>query len=143
MRTRMILFSMLLLNSVSGSGQEREGAQGVVGGALIDKEAASALGVVMDYDQAPRPVKITRPTYPKAAFKKGIEGTVNLEIVIDREGRVSKTRVLQSVPGLDEAALECVYAWTFKPAMKDGVAVATVAHAPITFSRSVKPKGRK
>jgi TonB family protein len=128
----MFLFSMLLLVTVPGFGQEPGGAQGAI-----------PPGAVMDYDQAPRPVKMTRPDYPDAAFEKGIEGTVTLEILIDREGRVSKARVLQSVPSLDDAAMKCVMRWRFKPAMKRGLPVETLAHAPITFRVSAKPQGRK
>lgn len=86
-----------------------------------------------DYDQPPRPVKITRPQYPTEAFDKKIEGVVMVEILIETSGRVSKARVIQSVPLLDEAAARSTCRWIFLPAMKDGQALPATAHAPITF----------
>ena len=58
---------------------------------------------------------------------------MELEILIDAKGRVVRSRIVQSVPELDAAALDCVRKWRFKPAMKAGRAVATVARAPIMF----------
>jgi TonB family protein len=55
-------------------------------------------------------------------------------IVIDVSGRVSETEVVESRPGLDEAALQCVKESRFQPARKAGVAVGTVAMAPVRFS---------
>ncbi len=86
-----------------------------------------------DYDQAPRPIHLTRPRYPEDAFERKIEGTVVLEIAIDEQGRVSKARTVVSIPALDKAALDCVKGWTFTPATKDGRPVATTVRAPVTF----------
>ena len=88
---------------------------------------------VLDYDAPPQVLEIQRPTYPRAAYDKRIEGTVLLELLIDSEGRVARSRVLQSVPGLDEAALACVQMWKFRPAVKGGTPVPTIAHAPVSF----------
>src|SRR5262249_48818122 len=89
---------------------------------------------VTDYDKAPKPIRITRPTYPRHAFDKKVEGKVVLEILIGTTGRVERARVVQSVPLLDEAALATVYEWTFEPAVKNGKQVATIALAPVDSS---------
>ena len=78
-------------------------------------------------------LEIQRPIYPRAAYDKRIEGTVLLELLIDSEGRVARSRVLRSVPGLDEAALASVQTWKFRPAVKGGKPVPTIAHAPVSF----------
>ena len=77
---------------------------------------------------------MTRPTYPFAAFQECVEGTVFLMIVIDKDGAVSEAEVLDSVPGLDDAALKCVRDWRFDPARSGDQAVPTIALAPISFS---------
>ena len=92
------------------------------------------------YDEPPRMIKNARPKYPLDAFNKSIEGTVELEILIDARGRVAHARVVKSIPLLDRAALQCVSRWQFAPARKDGDPVATLAFAPITFRISDKPK---
>jgi TonB family protein len=88
---------------------------------------------VPGYDKPPKPLHITRPQYPQDAFNAGKEGTVLVEILIDSKGRVAGSRVLQSVPGLDEAALRCTKDWTFEPAVRSGKPVSIFAQAPISF----------
>jgi protein TonB len=106
---------------------------GVPGGVLGGVLGGTGTGPVLDYDTAPRPIKITRPQYPQEAFVKKIEGTVVVEILIDSQGRVVRARVIQSVPLLDAAALQTVYQWVFQPAVKHGRPVPTIAHAPVAF----------
>jgi len=106
---------------------------GVPGGVLGGVLGGTGTGVVADYDTAPRPIKITRPQYPQDAFIKKVEGTVVVEIQIDSHGRVVRARIIQSVPLLDAAALQCVYQWVFQPAVKRGRPVAIIAQAPVAF----------
>lgn len=94
---------------------------------------AKALGLEMDYDHAPVPTHRQRPKYPKDAFDHRVEGTVQTLVAIDAKGRVADVEVLESVPGLDAAAVDCVEAWRFEPATKNGVSVGTVALMPIEF----------
>jgi protein TonB len=112
-----------------------EGGQvgGVPGGVLGGVIGGTGTGPVMDYDLAPRPIKLTKPQYPQEAFVKKIEGTVIVEILIDATGRVIRARIIQSVPALDKAAIQTVYQWVFSPAMKHGQPVATIANAPVAF----------
>jgi protein TonB len=106
---------------------------GVLGGVLGGVIGGTGDGPVMDYDSPPRLIKNVRPQYPQEAFVKKIEGTVLLEILIDRNGRVVQARVIQSIPALDTAARQTVLQWIFQPAMKHGRPVTTVAHAPVNF----------
>jgi protein TonB len=106
---------------------------GVPGGVLGGVIGGTGDGPVMDYDQPPRPIKITRPQYPQEAFVKKIEGTVIVEILIDSTGAVVRARILTSIPALDAAALQTVREWRFAPAIKHGRPVSTIAQAPVTF----------
>jgi protein TonB len=116
-------------------------AAGVVGGTVGGTLGGTIGGViggtgdspVMDYDQPPRPLKMTRPVYPQEAFIKKIEGIVTVEIYIGIDGRVGRARILRSIPQLDAAAIQCVQQWLFSPAIKGGRPVPTVANAPVTF----------
>ena len=114
---------------------------GVPGAALKGDLGGSVTLPAMDYDLPPHPIKITRPWYPQEAFQRKIQGTVVVEILIDSQGRVAHARVIQSVPLLDDAALQTVYQWTFQPAVKHGQPVPTIAHAPVAF-RISKTKGK-
>lgn len=109
------------------------GEVGGVPGGILGGVVGGTGDIVLDYDRPPQPVKLTRPTYPQEAFVKKIEGVVEVEIVIDASGRVTRARVVKSIPALDAAALACVREWVFAPAVKGGRPVATVARAPVTF----------
>lgn len=92
------------------------------------------LGIQLEVDENPKLIRQTTPRYPPDAFYKGIEGTVELEILIDKTGRVSRMRIVKSIPALDAAAVKCVMKWQFRPAQLHGQPVATIASAPVTFT---------
>jgi TonB family protein len=73
--------------------------------------------------QPPEQIRRVPAKYPKVAEMANVEGTVVIEAVIDEHGRVTKPRVLKSIPLLDAAALEAVRQWEFAPAQRDGVPV--------------------
>jgi protein TonB len=106
---------------------------GVFGGVLGGCVGCTGDGPVLDYDQPPRQLKMTKPVYPQEAFIKKIEGVVEVQILIDANGRVPYARVVRSIPQLDQAAIQTVMQWVFTPAMKKGRPVATWANAPVSF----------
>jgi len=93
---------------------------GVPGGVLGGVIGGTGDGPVLDYDQAPTLIHRPPLVYPQDAFVKKIEGTVVVEMTIDTGGHVVATRVIQSVPALDQAAREYVSRWQFTPAVKNG-----------------------
>jgi protein TonB len=108
-------------------------AGGVVGGVVGGCVGCDGNGPILDYDEAPRAVRQTKPQYPQEAFVKKIEGIVEVEFVIDAQGQVQSARVVKSIPMLDAAAIACIKQWIFTPAKKGGRAVATIARAPVAF----------
>lgn len=83
-----------------------------------------------------RPELIGKPVrqYPEVARKAGIQGTVIVEVVIDKEGCVRRPRILKGLPlGLDGAALAAVRSWTFQPATMDGRPVAVYYVLTVSF----------
>ncbi len=88
-----------------------------------------------EYDTPPKPVHISRPTYPPKAFDAKVQGQVLVEILIGEEGEVAHVELRESIPMLDEAALACVAQWTFEPARIGGARRATIANAPVRFRR--------
>jgi protein TonB len=86
------------------------------------------------FDKAPVVVKQVYPAYPELARQAELEGTVVLKVGIDEFGRVEEARVLESVPGLDQAALDAIYQWEFEPAEQRDVPVPVWIVIPIRFS---------
>ena len=74
------------------------------------------------------------PRYTEIARAARIEGTVELEAVIDSTGAVTELRVIKALPlGLDQAAVDAVRRWRFEPATCNGRPVAVVYSLTIRF----------
>jgi protein TonB len=88
-------------------------------------------------DHPPIPLKRVPPHYTDAMKKNRPKGDVIVDCIVDEKGAVTKAAVQASLtPEADQAALECVQQWTFEPATKDGLPVATHLRIPIRFSAS-------
>lgn len=59
--------------------------------------------------------KKVAPLYPEEGRKQHIEGTVVLQIVIDKEGNVEHVDLISGHPLLAPAAIEAVRQWKYKP----------------------------
>lgn len=65
---------------------------------------------------APRLLYQVRPTYTEDALVRKIQGSVELELVVTREGSPVQIRVRRSLdPGLDNEAIKAVKQWRFAP----------------------------
>jgi len=83
--------------------------------------------------QPPRKILDVAPVYPKLAQAAGISGIVILEATIDEEGNVRDTRVLRSIPLLDEAAADAVRRWRFTPTVLNGQPIPIVMTVTVNF----------
>jgi TonB family protein len=84
------------------------------------------------------------PEYPEVARKARITGVVLVEIVIEKDGRVSHATVLKPLPfGLDQAAAEAVLNWKYKPGLHHGRAVRTIRRVTIPFPPRVVEEVRQ
>ncbi|MDR2742315.1 MAG: energy transducer TonB, partial [Treponema sp.] len=74
--------------------------------------------------------------HPPLAQRAGIEGTVILELFIDREGAIQRIRVLKEDPpgrGFAEAALRAFEGLRYTPAQANGQNVSVRYRYPVTF----------
>lgn len=85
------------------------------------------------YDEPPTIITKIEPKYPSLARRAGIEGTVRVMVGVDEQGKVIEARVVGSIPGLDEAAIDCVKQWVFTPAMQRDRPVRVKIAVPVTF----------
>ncbi|MCA3308168.1 MAG: energy transducer TonB [Roseomonas sp.] len=67
-----------------------------------------------------------RPNYPEASRRRGEQGVVRVELLVDPNGRVVDVRLLESsgFSALDAEAVKTVRDWRFRPAQRAGVPVA-------------------
>lgn len=84
---------------------------------------------------AARPVAAMPPPYPREAALEGIEGWVRLAIDIDERGRVRGVEVLAAEPRgyFEQAAVQAVRRWSWKPAVVDGQPRAQRVVQELTF----------
>lgn len=72
------------------------------------------------------PVHFPDPAVPRSLVPTGIQGDVIVEVTIDAYGNVIDTKLLRGFGyGVDERVVETVRSWRFRPAMRDGVAIAS------------------
>lgn len=79
----------------------------------------------------------TTPPYPPLSRRLGEEGKVSLHILIAPDGRVSDVEIAHSsgIQRLDDAARDWVRSnWLYRPATKDGKAVASETEAVVVFN---------
>ncbi|MFY0582972.1 energy transducer TonB [Cystobacter fuscus] len=115
---------------------------GVLGGVLDGQEGGlvGATGGPLELKQvasAPRVLQQVKPQYPRSARNDGIEGLVLVRVIIGVDGRIEpgSTRVVRSVPALDEAAVSAVSQWRFAPALgRQGRPVRVIVEIPVQFS---------
>jgi len=85
------------------------------------------------YDKPPRLKSNAKIIYPELARNMGIEGQVVMLIHIGKNGKVDDTKIIKSIPELDDAAISTVKKVKFKPAEYKGKPVAVWVRFPINF----------
>jgi len=104
------------------------------GTASADGDSLPRLGDFIYVEQLPEAIDRVPPDYPSWAREKGVQGTVMVQALVGKDGRVKQTIVVSSIPMLDDYAQACIKQWRFKPAMAKGVPVAVWVGIPVKFS---------
>jgi protein TonB len=78
------------------------------------------------------------PAYPRLAEQMKIQGSVTLQVNIDKTGNIVGTQVLSGPPILAAAAQEAVRQWRFRPRYKNGAPIDTKAHVVVNFTISTR-----
>lgn len=84
-------------------------------------------------------LKKVTPKYPEDAKKAGIQGTVKLDAIIDKEGHVDHLTVVSGPEVLRQSALDAVRQWEYKPYLLNGEPVSVKTTINIIYSLAKKP----
>ena len=104
------------------------------GGADIRIEDDPDPGSFIPVEKQPVPVKQTAPEYPEIARRAGVEGTVWVKILVDKDGKAKKAIIMKSDAEIfNENALAAAKQWVFTPAMMNNGPVAVWAAIPFRF----------
>jgi protein TonB len=85
-------------------------------------------------EKTPVPIKQVQPDYPEIARRAGVEGTVWVKILVDKEGKAKKAVVMKSDAEIfNEPAIAAAKQWVFTPAIMNNGPVAVWAAVPFRF----------
>lgn len=75
------------------------------------------------------------PHYPEVARRQGQEGTVEMHVYIDDDGKVTRVELANSSGHelLDRSARQALEQWRFQPAQRGGLATKTVERQRFVF----------
>jgi len=81
----------------------------------------------------PELVERAQPVFPAPARQARLQGVVHTVALVDTSGTVLDARILRGIAELDDAALECVKRYRFRPYVVEGRARRFWVEVPVTF----------
>lgn len=84
-------------------------------------------------EEEPVRLRIDPPVYPELARDAGIEGTVLVQVLVGRDGKVKDVIYVDGPEALKEAAFACARTAVWKPALMDNKPVEVWVVMPVTF----------
>jgi TonB family protein len=82
----------------------------------------------------PTILREVRPDYTDDGRRRGVEGDVELEIVVRADGGVGPIKLLHGLgAGLDQRAIDAVRQWRFNPARRYGTPVDVIVEVAVEF----------
>lgn len=134
------------------------GVQGGVPGGVPGGQAGGVLGGIIGGvtgsnvppppKEAPRRIRVggsvqqaslinqIRPVYPPLAKQARIQGTVRLQAIIDKDGSVIELQIVSGHPLLQQAALQAVSQWKYRPTLLNNEPVQVVTTVDVVFTLS-------
>jgi TonB family protein len=125
-----------------GPGEDPSGRQVLVAGmfrppTLMDVATPAPPGPLSaDSAAVPIPTRWERPPFPPRAVGDGI---VILEASVGTDGSVEDMAVVLGSPAFDSAARDTARRWVFRPAVREGQPVESVAYLVFVFRQPLTP----
>lgn len=99
-----------------------------------DEDVLPKFGEYVYVEELPEAITKVPPAYPDIAREANVDGTVMVQALVGKDGKVKDTKVVKSIPMLDAAAVAAVKQWVFKPALSNNKPVAVWVAVPVRFS---------
>ena len=84
-------------------------------------------------EEKPEIIRQVQPEYPWVARKAGLEGTVYLKVLVNKQGQVAKAVVVRGKDIFHQAALDAVLTFEFRPAKQSDQPVDVWLMIPMQF----------
>ena len=72
--------------------------------------------------------------YPQEAKDQHLQGTVILQVIVDKEGNVANVKIISGHPMLAPAAIEAVKQWKYRPYLLNGNPVEVDTQVQVNFT---------
>jgi periplasmic protein TonB len=86
-----------------------------------------------EVSQKPEITKRVNPKYPDIAIRAGVEATVTIQLTVSETGLPTDIKVIKGHPMLNQAAVDAVKLYRFKPGMQRDKPVKVKWAIPIRF----------
>lgn len=107
----------------------------------IQNEILPQQGAFVAHEVEPKFVEKVAPEYPVLAKRAGIEGTVWVNVLVDKNGKVRDVKVAKASganAGFEDAAVKAAWKCKFSPAIQNGRPIAVWASFPFEFKLRAK-----
>jgi protein TonB len=113
-----------------GEGEQVEFIDDIV----IDEGYEPGMDEFVPVEKPPQIVKKVMPEYPEMAVRAGLEGTVWVKILVDKDGKPKKAVVVRSTAEMfDEPAIKAAMGFLFTPAVMNKGPVKVWVSIPFRF----------
>jgi len=79
-------------------------------------------------------ISAPKPQYPPLARAARVTGVVLLQATISKQGTIEDLKVITGHPLLNEAAMEAVRQWRYKPQLLNGQPIEVITTITVNFS---------
>lgn len=90
-------------------------------------------GEFVPFDELPVLLSVQPPVYPEMVREAGIDGTVTVQVLVGKDGKVKQAQAIDGPGPLREAGLTSARTAIFKPALQGTSPVEVWVMVPITF----------
>jgi protein TonB len=140
LRERQVLEAINIPDQISIPPPPKEEAKPIVPTEIEPSEDADAAETIASTEldveappELPPAPQRAEPVYPDMARQAELEGVVMVQIGVNEFGDVVEATIVQGVEGLNQAAIEAVYKWKFRPAKQRDIPVPVRIVVPIRF----------
>jgi TonB family protein len=95
-------------------------------------------GLIVKSGSGPRPIREVIPEYPEDERKRGVEGVVELAILVNSQGGVDSVRVVLNTTNsrlLERSAVQAAFRSRYMPAKREGKKISRWIQRPYRFEK--------
>jgi protein TonB len=100
---------------------------------VVDSDKAPKPGEFVPFDELPVLLSVQPPIYPEMVREAGIDGTVTVQVLVGKDGKVKQAQAVDGPEPLRASGLASAKTAIFKPALQGTSPVEVWVMVPITF----------